>query len=253
MTRSPPRGGAGAHAAQAVKALIDSVEAGKPTHSLRLRRRATVHGARLEPANGLWQIRSGSVDFSIPEHPFTGDVRSELFSLCTGNSMRSLQRSIKGHLAAATRRQPLLRRRVIKLSLLLTSLGMFNLASSPALAQQAGKPATQEDVLTYAFMGSVNLCTLAQAKVAFQPALQGAIGMQVAVLSQKHGGKITGVQNEKALTEQELANGSAIQTVMQVNAMCGKNLPPDWSKEVNDMVSKIQNLKKGGAPATPPK
>ena len=78
--------------------------------------------------------------------------------------------------------------------------------------------------------------------------------MQVAVLLQKHGGKITGVQNEKALTEQELANGSAIQTVMQVNAMCAKNLPADWSKEVNDMVTKIQGMKKNAAPAgTPPK
>ncbi|MFN7900043.1 MAG: hypothetical protein ACK5N0_10335 [Synechococcaceae cyanobacterium] len=167
--------------------------------------------------------------------------------------MRSLQRSIKGHLAVGVRRQPWVRLRIIKLGVLLTSLGMVNLASSAAFAQQASKPATQEDVLTYSFMGSVNLCTLSQAKVAFQPALQGAVGMQVAVLLQKHGGKIAGVQNEKALTEQELANGSAIQTVLQVNAMCAKNLPADWSKEVNDMVSKIQNLKKGGAPATPPK
>ena len=136
------------------------------------------------------------------------------------------------------------RRRLIKVGVLLTSLGVVNLACLPSFAQQTGKPATQEDVLTYSFMGAVNLCTLAQGKVAFQPALQGAIAMQVAVLLQKHGGKITGVQNEKALTEQELANGSAIQTVMQVNAMCAKNLPADWSKEVNDMVTKIQGMKK---------
>lgn len=209
--------------------------------------------SRPEPDSGLCLIRSGSAASSFPEHPFPGDVRSELLSLCTGNSMRSLQRSFKGHLAVGARRQPWVRLRVIKLGVLLTSLGMVNLTSSAAFAQPASKPASQEDVLTYSFMGSVNLCTLSQAKVAFQPALQGAVGMQVAVLLQKHGGKIAGVQNEKALTEQELANGSAIQTVLQVNAMCAKNLPADWSKEVNDMVSKIQNLKKGGAPATPPK
>ncbi|MEB3169486.1 MAG: hypothetical protein VKK97_12255 [Synechococcaceae cyanobacterium] len=163
--------------------------------------------------------------------------------------MRSLQRSINSQKGGGRRQRFLARLGIIKLGMLLTSLSVFNLASLPAFAQQAGKPASQEDVFTYTFMGAVNLCTLAQGKVAFNPALQAAISMQVAVLLQKHGGKISGVQNEKVLTEQELANGTLFQTVMQVNTMCGKNLPADWAKEVNDMVSKIQTLQKNNAPA----
>lgn len=161
--------------------------------------------------------------------------------------MSSLQPSLDVQ-PAATR----LRSIAIKLGLLAASLGLFNLAALPVSAQQDVKPATQEDVLTYSFMGSVTLCSLSQAKVAVQPAMQAAISMQVAVLLQKHGGKIAGVQNEKALTEQELANGSLIQTALRVNAMCGKNLPPDWAKEIGQIVTQIQNLQKNQAPANKP-
>lgn len=167
--------------------------------------------------------------------------------------MSSPQRLLAHHHGAGRRHRSFARPGIIKLGLLLSTLGVINLAARPAVAQQASKPATQEDVLTYTFMGSVNLCTLAQEKVAFNPALKAAISMQVAVLTQKHGGKIAGVQNDKVLTEQELANGSVIQTVLQMNAMCGKTLPPDWAKEVNDIVTKIQSIQKNNPPANKPK
>ena len=66
--------------------------------------------------------------------------------------MRSLQRSIKAFVATGGRQPSFGRRRLIKVGVLLTSLGVVNLACLPSFAQQTGKPATQEDVLTYSFM-----------------------------------------------------------------------------------------------------
>lgn len=107
--------------------------------------------------------------------------------------------------------------------------------AQPAAAQT--KPATVEELNTYMTMGAFNMCSLAQSKVAFKPALDSTLGMIGSVLTQKHGSKVVGAPGP--LTREQLLNATVVETVLRVNQFCGKTLPPDWKKEFDPLLAQV--------------
>ena len=110
------------------------------------------------------------------------------------------------------------------------------------LAQQAPPPATRaatsDELNTYIGMASINMCTLSQAKVPFKPAMEGNLNMLVSVLSSKHGSLVPGAT--APLSKEQLVNGSLLQMVLRIDAICGKNLPPDWKKEFDPLLAQVK-------------
>ncbi|MEB3317129.1 MAG: hypothetical protein VKO39_03170 [Cyanobacteriota bacterium] len=109
------------------------------------------------------------------------------------------------------------------------------------------KAATGEELNTYLGMAAINMCTLSQTKVAFNPAMQSNLNMLVTVLASKHGSLVPGAQSP--LTREQLANGSVAQLVLRVDSLCGKTLPADWKKEFDPLLSQVkQALQSAGQP-----
>lgn len=141
------------------------------------------------------------------------------------------------------------KRTALVLALVSAALGL----PGQVLAQQKTAPANQraatpEELNTYIGMASINMCTLSQAKVAFKPAMESNLNMLVSVLSSKHGSMVPGAQT--ALTREQLANGSLLQTVLRVDAICGKNLSSDWKKDFEPLLAQVkQAIQTAGKPA----
>ena len=126
--------------------------------------------------------------------------------------------------------------------------------AAPAFAQsQAGnsqsqpptKPASQEDVNTYAWMASINTCILNQAQVDIDKSLPAAAEMMTAVIVTKHGGIIQGANNNQRLTDEMIFNGSIINVVTRVKAACYNKLSPAEQKKVDAVISQVEKLTKG--------
>lgn len=129
------------------------------------------------------------------------------------------------------------------LALALTLLGASIGLPGQVLAQQQGgapnqRAATPDELNTYIGMASINMCALSQSKVPFTPAMQSNLNMLVSVLASKHGSLVPGAKTP--LTREQLTNGSLVQMVMRVDAICGKNLPADWKKEFDPLLSQVK-------------
>lgn len=130
-------------------------------------------------------------------------------------------------------------------ALIVLTLGIPLQASLPAAAQQgqaqpqaSQKAATVDELNTYMTMGAFNMCSLAQSKVPFKPALDSTLGMIGSVLTQKHGSKVAGAPSP--LSREQLLNATVVETVLRVNQFCGKTLPPDWKKEFDPLLAQVQ-------------
>jgi hypothetical protein len=110
------------------------------------------------------------------------------------------------------------------------------LAQQPSPANQ--RAATADELNTYVGMGAVNMCTLAQTKTPFKSAMEGNLNMLISVLTSKHGSLVPGAQ--APLSRDQLANGSLLQLVLRVDAICGKNLPADWKKEFDPLLGQVK-------------
>jgi hypothetical protein len=128
------------------------------------------------------------------------------------------------------------------LALALTLVGASLTLPREGRAQQAAPPnqraATADELNTYIGMASINICSLSQAKVTFKPAMESNLNMMVSVLSSKHGGLVPGAQ--APLSREQLANGSLLQVVLRMDAICGKSLPADWRKEFDPLLSQVK-------------
>jgi hypothetical protein len=148
------------------------------------------------------------------------------------------------HDGEATARLPMFAKRsalALALALVGASLGVPERGVAqpqPPAVNQTQKAATPEELNTYLGMAAINMCTLSQAKVSFNPAMQSNLNMLVTVLSSKHGGLVPGAQS--ALTRDQLANGSVAQLVLRVDSLCGKTLPADWKKEFDPLLAQVR-------------
>lgn len=142
-----------------------------------------------------------------------------------------------------------LKRYALALALIGASFGL----PAQVLAQQKPAPATQraatpDELNTYIGMASINMCTLSQAKVPFKPAMESNLNMLISVLSSKHGSLVPGAQ--APLSREQLANGSLLQLVLRVDAICGKSLPADWKKDFDPLLAQVkQAIQSAGKPA----
>jgi hypothetical protein len=118
-------------------------------------------------------------------------------------------------------------------------------------APQALKPATNDDTNTYLRMAAINMCTLAQSKVPFQAAMRSNVSMVVDVIIGKHGGVLPGMQS--ALKPEDLANRTVPPIVLNVQELCGKNLPAEWKKDFDPLLTKVNQVIQSGRSAVPKK
>jgi hypothetical protein len=147
------------------------------------------------------------------------------------------------HDGGATALLPMFAKRsalALALALVGASLGLAerSVAQTQPPAVNQTKPATPEELNTYLGMAAINMCTLSQTKVPFNPAMQSNLNMLVTVLSSKHGGVVPGAQ--APLTRDQLANGSVAQLVLRVDSLCGKTLPADWKKEFDPLLAQVR-------------
>ncbi|MFN5465827.1 MAG: hypothetical protein ACK40D_03305 [Cyanobacteriota bacterium] len=133
----------------------------------------------------------------------------------------------------------ILKRSALALALIGASLcppGQVLAQQKPAAGNQ--RAATADELNTYIGMAAINMCTLSQAKVPFKAAMESNLNMLVSVLSSKHGSLVPGAQ--AALTREQLANGSLLQTVLRVDAICGKSLSADWKKDFDPLLAQVK-------------
>jgi hypothetical protein len=119
----------------------------------------------------------------------------------------------------------------------------MNNSSSVNAFQQAApagnqRAATTDELNTYIGTGAINMCGLAQAKVPFKAAVDTNLKMLVSVLSSKHGSMVPGAQ--APISQEQLVNGSLLQLVLRVDAICGKSLPPDWKNEFDPLLAQVK-------------
>ena len=100
-------------------------------------------------------------------------------------------------------------------------------------------PATQKDLYAYALIGAVNTCELStKLKVPLQQALPAAAQAVAFVVSRQHGGRVQG--SEKALTPQQLFDGSAVQITLLVRQGCYTQLSAADKKLIDASISQIR-------------
>jgi hypothetical protein len=121
----------------------------------------------------------------------------------------------------------------------------------PAAQPRATKTATADEVNTYMAMSAINMCGLAASKVPFKPAMNSSVTMVTSVLTDKHGGKIAGAP--ATLTRDQIINATVAETVIRVDRICGKSLPPDWKKELDPLLAQVRKAMSAQAPQPAPR
>lgn len=115
--------------------------------------------------------------------------------------------------------------------------------ASPSVAQGTGaasSPASNGEIRRSVGMASMSMCILAQNKVSYKAAMQSSILPMVSAIKEINGSKIAGVNGEKPLSEDAIANGLALQLLSLVDAQCGDKLPPDFKKPVEEAIKAMK-------------
>lgn len=100
-------------------------------------------------------------------------------------------------------------------------------------------PATQKDLYAYALIGAVNACELAtKAKVSVQQGIPVAAQSVAFVIARRHGGRVQGI--DKALTPQQMFDGSAVQITVLVRQGCYGQLSAADKKLIDTSIAQIQ-------------
>ena len=100
-------------------------------------------------------------------------------------------------------------------------------------------PATQKDLYAYALIGAVNACELAtKAKVSVQQGIPVAAQSVAFVIARRHGGRVQGI--DKALTPQQMFDGSAVQITVLVRQGCYNQLSAADKKLIDTSIAQIQ-------------
>lgn len=123
-------------------------------------------------------------------------------------------------------------RRMIKS--ILASLVVIAAAAPAGFAQKAavGKPATLDEMTTYAVMSGTSMCQALKHGLAFEKAVQvGAIGFY-GVLARKHAYKIDQPGLTKPLTPEQLDVGVANNTMLAAMGICKDSIPKDIQEKV---------------------
>ncbi len=130
---------------------------------------------------------------------------------------------------------------------LIAGMACLTFAADPALAQSsnaptaaAAKPASQEDINTYAWMGAVNFCVLNQAKVAVDVALPASAEMMSAVIAAKHGRKIANANNAQPLSNEMLFNGSLANVLESINNLCYSKLNAKDKAQIDTIIAQFK-------------
>jgi hypothetical protein len=106
-------------------------------------------------------------------------------------------------------------------------------------------PATQNDLYAYALIGAVNACELAtKAKVSVQQGIPAAAQSVAFVIARRHGGRVQGI--DKALTPQQMFDGSAVQITVLVRQGCYSQLSPGDKKLIDTSISQIEAARSKG-------
>lgn len=131
---------------------------------------------------------------------------------------------------------------------LIAGVAALTFVAEPAMAQSnsatptqsAAKPATQEDINTYAWMGGVNFCVLNQSKVSVNIALPASAEMMTAVIAAKHGRAIANANNGQPLNNEMLFNGSLANVLERINNICYSKLNPKDKAEIDNIISQFR-------------
>lgn len=141
---------------------------------------------------------------------------------------------------------------------LVAGMTALTFAAEPGLAQTMTpnaaaapvKPATQEDINTYAWMGGVNFCVLNQAKVSVDIALPAAAEMMSAVIAAKHGRAIANANNGQPLSNEMLFNGSLANVLESISNICYSKLNAKDKAEVDNIIAQFKAAAAKQAPAS---
>lgn len=143
----------------------------------------------------------------------------------------------------------------IKACRILAPALFIQLLGLPSLAQGKieQKPATNEDLYTYTFMGGVSTCNMIGSNLAdFDKSLGNSIGMVGITIATKHKSQILDAQGKVInLSQEQLQGASAVQIFEQVARLCGKSMSGTNLQQYDKMKVQIESaLKKAKGAST---
>ena len=112
----------------------------------------------------------------------------------------------------------------------------INLFNQEVYANQAIKPAMEEDLYLYKGMGASYLCIASQAGIEFPKAIGVATATYVQVVEGKHGGLIEELGNIKVEREKLFA-GAEFQIVETAMKYCPDSIPVEVTKKVKEILN----------------
>ena len=116
-----------------------------------------------------------------------------------------------------------------------------------AFAQQATRPATQEELFTYNTMGSINVCYLVSQGIPLKKAFPASMVMIGDVIVRKHGSEIIDNKKTIKLEARQIENGAVIGMIGNIKTICANNFKGEDKKEFDAQFDQIQAaLKSGG-------
>jgi hypothetical protein len=127
----------------------------------------------------------------------------------------------------------------------------ITLSPLAAWAEEAEKmkPASQSQMNIYTSMGSVNICALNQEGVSLDKSIRASTEMILSTMSALHGDSIKGLNNDKPLDRQRIANGSIIEMSLRVKSMCGEAIKGDNKIKLDEILSQIRKAEQENSKA----
>ena len=112
--------------------------------------------------------------------------------------------------------------------------------TTAAFAQQATKPATEQELLTYQTMGALNICYLTSEKVPLAKAFPASLVMVGNVIARKHGSEIIEGGKTIKLEPKQVEIGAVVGITAVVKGMCAEKFEGEDKKQFDAQFDQIQ-------------
>lgn len=133
------------------------------------------------------------------------------------------------------------------------SLGFFALGTTlligfktPVFAQAAAspKPIAKQQLDELLAIGALNICSLLEDKVPYRVAMKSNIISIGSFISYVHGSQIEGANGGKALSQDSLSQGLAVQLSYGVVSRCEKQIPERDLSEIKKAFAELEKASK---------
>jgi len=113
-----------------------------------------------------------------------------------------------------------------------------------APARNANAQAIPPDLLQkFIAITAINGCMLLQEKVDYKTILKAGIASVAGVIYTDYGSKISNINGDKPLDDQQLGNGIGIDLSLQISGRCEKLVPEEDLKKIKEFIQSNSSKK----------